>query len=102
MTYSNMPIIKLPIKYLETTAKFLYSCATTSHRLYQSFLHNLINPTQNLMVVPNCCHGPPVPANSNLQRSPGIMARQPKLQLQQPHNKVAAKTPGKRTSAGGT
>ncbi len=35
------------------------------------------------MLVPHFCHGPLVPANSELQRNPSIIARQPKLQPQQ-------------------
>ena len=45
-------------------------------------MQNLIDPSQNVVFVPHLCHRPIVPAKSELQRSPCIVDRQPKLQPQ--------------------
>ena len=48
-----------------------------------SFVQDVIDPSQNIVFVPHPCHRPMVPTNSELQTSPCTVGRQPKLQPQE-------------------
>ena len=58
------------------------SLIQTNHTIV-NYINTQSISRQNFTLGPHCCHRPLVPANSELQRSPCIMARQPKLQPQQ-------------------
>ena len=49
---------------------------------FKSFIQQLFDPNQNIVLVPHPCHRPMVLANSTLQRSPCLVGGQPNLQAQ--------------------